>query len=28
MNGRHFYGHGVYSPDGLWLYAAENEYES
>ena len=28
IDGRHFYGHGVYSPDGLWLYAAENEYES
>jgi len=28
IDGRHFYGHGVYSPDGLRLYATENEYES
>ena len=25
---RHFYGHGVYSPDGKWLYTTENEYDS
>ena len=25
--GRHFYGHGVYSPDGLTLYLTENNYE-
>jgi hypothetical protein len=28
IDGRHFYGHGVYSMDGLWLYATENEYET
>ena len=26
--GRHFYGHGTYSENGLWLYASENEYDS
>jgi len=26
--GRHFYGHGVYSPDGRWLFACENDYEA
>jgi hypothetical protein len=25
-SGRHFYGHGVYSPDGRLLYAPENDY--
>ena len=25
---RHFYGHGVFSPDGRLLYAAENAFES
>lgn len=25
--GRHFYGHGFFSPDGRLLYATENEYE-
>jgi uncharacterized protein len=25
--GRHFYGHGVFSPDGRWLYACENDYD-
>ena len=24
---RHFYGHGVFSPDGLWLFTTENNYE-
>ena len=28
LEGRHFYGHGVYSLDGRWLYATENEYDS
>jgi hypothetical protein len=26
--GRHFYGHGFFSADGLLLYATENDYES
>ncbi|WP_421907007.1 DUF1513 domain-containing protein [Mameliella sp.] len=26
--GRHFYGHGVFSPDGTRLYTAENDYAS
>ena len=26
-DGRHFYGHGVYSPDGRLLYATENDFE-
>lgn len=26
LAGRHFYGHGVYSPDGRWLFACENDY--
>lgn len=26
--GRHFYGHGVYSNDGRFLFATENDYES
>ncbi len=26
--GRHFMGHGVYSPDGQWLYTTENDYEA
>jgi len=26
-SGRHFYGHGVYSQDGRWLFATENAYE-
>jgi len=25
--GRHFFGHGVFSPDGKLLYATENDYE-
>ncbi|MGF7162689.1 hypothetical protein FHS85_004344 [Rhodoligotrophos appendicifer] len=26
--GRHFYGHGIYSPDGRLLYTTENDYEA
>lgn len=26
--GRHFFGHGVFSPDGALLYATENDYEN
>ncbi|WP_246131719.1 DUF1513 domain-containing protein [Pistricoccus aurantiacus] len=26
--GRHFYGHGVFSPDGRYLYAAANRFET
>jgi len=26
-NGRHFYGHGVFSPDGNRLYTTENDYD-
>jgi hypothetical protein len=26
--GRHFFGHGVFSPDGRLLYATENDYEN
>ncbi|MGD9783474.1 MAG: DUF1513 domain-containing protein [Hyphomicrobiaceae bacterium] len=26
--GRHFYGHGVFSPDGRLLFATENDYEA
>lgn len=26
--GEHFYGHGVFSPDGRWLYATTNRYET
>lgn len=26
--GRHFYGHGVFSPDGTTLYTTENDYEA
>ncbi|MEX3010184.1 DUF1513 domain-containing protein [Hoeflea sp. TYP-13] len=26
--GRHFYGHGVYSPDGRLLYASENDFDN
>ncbi|MEM9106308.1 MAG: DUF1513 domain-containing protein, partial [Pseudomonadota bacterium] len=26
--GRHFYGHGVYSPDGAWMFTTENDYEA
>lgn len=26
--GRHFYGHGVFSPDGRWLYATESDFEA
>ncbi|MEW5755112.1 MAG: DUF1513 domain-containing protein [Pseudomonadota bacterium] len=25
---RHFFGHGVYSPDGRWFYTTENDIES
>jgi hypothetical protein len=28
MPGRHFYGHGVFSPDGKLLYATENDYDA
>jgi len=27
-DGRHFFGHGVYSPDGRLLFATENDYEA
>lgn len=27
-NGRHFYGHGVFSPDGTRLFTTENDYEA
>ncbi|MDP3898841.1 MAG: DUF1513 domain-containing protein [Mesorhizobium sp.] len=26
--GRHFYGHGLFSPDGALLYATENDYDN
>ena len=26
--GRHFYGHGLFSPDGRLVYATENDYEA
>ena len=28
MAGRHFFGHGVFSPDGKLLYATENDFEN
>jgi hypothetical protein len=28
VEGRHFYGHGVFSPDGALLYATENDFEN
>ncbi|WP_167647658.1 DUF1513 domain-containing protein [Mameliella alba] len=28
LEGRHFYGHGAFSPDGTRLYTAENDYAS
>ncbi len=28
VEGRHFYGHGVFSPDGGLLYATENDFEN
>lgn len=28
ITGRHFYGHGVFSPDGALLYATENDFDS
>ena len=28
VEGRHFYGHGVFSPDGRLLYATENDYDA
>lgn len=28
VEGRHFFGHGVFSPDGGLLYATENDYEN
>jgi Uncharacterized protein conserved in bacteria len=28
VEGRHFYGHGVFSPDGKLLYATENDYDA
>lgn len=27
-DGRHFYGHGVFSQDGEWLFTPENDYEN
>lgn len=27
VEGRHFYGHGVFSPDGALLYATENDFD-
>lgn len=27
-DGRHFYGHGVFTPDGRWLLCSENAFES
>lgn len=27
-SGRHFYGHGVFSPDGALLYATENDFDN
>lgn len=26
--GRHFYGHGVFSQDGAWLFTTENDYDA
>lgn len=28
VEGRHFYGHGVFSPDGSLLYATENDFDA
>lgn len=28
LEGRHFYGHGVFSPDGKLLYATENDFDN
>lgn len=28
VEGRHFYGHGVFSPDGKLLYATENDFDN
>ena len=28
VEGRHFFGHGVFSPDGKLLYASENDFEN
>ena len=28
VEGRHFYGHGVFSPDGALLYATENDFDN
>lgn len=28
IDGRHFFGHGVFSPDGKLLYATENDFEN
>jgi len=28
LDGRHFYGHGVFSPDGARLYTTENDFEA
>lgn len=28
VEGRHFYGHGVFSPDGSLLYATENDFDT
>ena len=26
--GRHYYGHGLFTPDGRWFYTPENDYEN
>ncbi|MFG1490051.1 DUF1513 domain-containing protein, partial [Oceanospirillum sp. HFRX-1_2] len=26
--GRHYYGHGLFTPDGRWFYAPENDYDN
>ena len=28
IEGRHFFGHGVFSPDGKLLYATENDFDA
>ncbi|MEM5501197.1 DUF1513 domain-containing protein [Ahrensia kielensis] len=28
VEGRHFYGHGVYSPDGAFVFATENDFDN
>ena len=27
-DGRHYFGHGCFSPDGRWLYASENDFDA